>query len=929
MDKFAVLQLKKKKAREEEMRRLGMVAGDAHAPVKLTDAEKDEINKAFGYPSEPTEVNCVCKYTPPNGLREPAVFAAAIWWSWVGDWVDPKKREEEERAAIAKAEAEREAAVAAAQAAAAAAAAAAKRGQDSPSRKLSMFGGWGSAKVTDTVGDGPFRIGGGGGEGDEDEEEGDDLDWSSVSLKSKKYAAKEKKPKLTKKEKLALLKAEEDARLALENLAKQEAFEKEQRETEARAKFLVGWEIARYKREAPGLAGSGDAGGWKYKGSINIDARFEGGRLKMQTLLVDLGENCEYRFTVRAVNGRGRGKESPPSNSIMVERDLPSGWFRFFDESLGRQYYANIKTGQSAWGRPDADPFFLDETIMLTFNKEEIKHLRALFYEEHEHFRAVFRQRFHELLRECGERMSNFRVYKLFKGYAGGLDTIESYQVYMDVMMHIKKKKMAMSLEGMAQAGARARLLMRQQLVASLLSTSDKEKYRNWQVQYSHIAEREYYVSVQTKKKQWELPDELRFYLPRRLEQRMLSAFDFGHIEVFKQYFAILDVDCTGEVSDKELRLFLDALAVDIDDEGFKQLVMTVDLNGNGTIGFDEFCWMIFELARADSKSALAGVSSSLGGGGGGGGGGGFNMDLQQLSANLASLKARSLGADAAAGQMLAGATIGLHGEIQPPVPGTVASASAAAAAVAAPSVDAGPSSPSIKQTATARGGTSTKQAAGSPSVKFNLSPSTRTAPAPASDSVSAGSPSFKASSLKPAPPSPDAAAPVSASASPSAAVAAVASSPAATALGSTAADGEAKDEGRDGRSVSSSHGEGAGAGAGVGEGEDQEQGDEEEQEQEEEWVDEVVEEEEDSPDARHRELQQKPPEPSGLALFIKALWNILHPNAVAASKAAAEAKAAEAQRKAERIAERQRKNRERDAGSAHGPYCFCGCRSF
>ena len=44
---------------------------------------------------------------------------------------------------------------------------------------------------------------------------------------------------------------------------------------------------------------------------------------------------------------------------------------------------------------------------------------------------------------------------------------------------------------------------------------------------------------------------------------------------------------------------------MDIDDGAFQTLVLTVDLNGNGTIEFDEFCWMLFELARTDSKSAL------------------------------------------------------------------------------------------------------------------------------------------------------------------------------------------------------------------------------------------------------------------------------------------------------------------------------------
>ena len=45
-----------------------------------------------------------------------------------------------------------------------------------------------------------------------------------------------------------------------------------------------------------------------------------------------------------------------------------------------------------------------------------------------------------------------------------------------------------------------------------------------------------------TYENKWDMPDELRFYLPPKLEHKMLKSFDFGHIEVFKQYFSMLDV---------------------------------------------------------------------------------------------------------------------------------------------------------------------------------------------------------------------------------------------------------------------------------------------------------------------------------------------------------------------------------------------------
>lgn len=322
MDKFAMLQLKKKKAREEELRRLGMEEGDTHAPVKITEAEKDEINKTFGYPHEPTAVNCVSKYSPPDGRLVPASFAAAVWWHWEGHWMEPSALVAQEAAEIAREEAEKAAAKAAAELAMASTSdkKKARRGTSAalpPNEppKAGMFGRSFSISGGGSMFGGPKGGGKPGGlsksfsfsaakvvgndQGDDDEDEDDeDVDWSSLDLTSKK-ALKAKQanqsPKLSKKEKAALAAAEERIRAEAEKAAKEEEYEKEQKRAAARAKYLINWEVARYKREPPGLAGSGDPGGWKYKGSQILEPVYEGGRLKMQTMLYDLGENAEYR----------------------------------------------------------------------------------------------------------------------------------------------------------------------------------------------------------------------------------------------------------------------------------------------------------------------------------------------------------------------------------------------------------------------------------------------------------------------------------------------------------------------------------------------------------------------------------------------------------------------------------------------------------
>lgn len=813
MDKFAVLQLKKKKAREEELRLKGIQDGDKYAPSVMTDAERDKLNISFGYPAEPTGAYCVSKFTPPDQ------YSAAVWWTWEGVWRDFKK--DAEVAAALEAEKAAEEARLAAEAVAALSQKSSKNA--SLSRKSSIMGMFGSGSQKEEA---PML---------EDEDAEEDIDWSTMSLKSKRL--KEKKVKLTKEEKKAAAAVAAEAeriRLEAEAAAREEAYIKSVEEAAERAKALIGWEVSRYKRESPGHSSSGEEGGWKLKGTLFIDAIVENGRLKMQTVVSELGENCEYRFVVRAVNGRGKGGPSPPSNSIMIEKELPSGWFRFYHEELGRQYYANIKTGQTSWSRPDFDRYFLDETVVLTFSKDELRYLREIFAEEYEHFRAVLRERFADILREVGERMSAFRVFKLFKGYAKDEYQIASFQEFMDIMMHIKKKKMAMSMEGMAQAGNNAKLLMRRQLASTLLTKTDKQKYKNWVIEYSNIAEKEYYVNTLTKVKQWDMPDDIRFYLPPKLEHKMLTSFDFGHMEVFKQYFSMLDVDSSGDLSDKELRMLLDALNIDIDDDKFRTLVLTVDLNGNGTIEFDEFCWMMYELARTDRKGALSGMVDLGTLDGLASGEGGLNMDLQQVSTNLAALKAKSM-----RGAMV-DVTVTPRGEIKPAPP------SSSTAVSDAPSGAAQPAGASAK--------IRSKEKPASPTRAAN------------SDQV-------------------------------------------------VVANSEAS-EGKD------ANGE-------TDEGIQENKGGEEE---EEDWVDDVVEEDggSNADQKSSAEATNAPPlAPSLPSRLLKWIYAVLHPNAIAAAQAERAAKAAAAKEKADRIAERQRKNRERDQNSAHGPYCMCGCRAF
>ena len=57
----------------------------------------------------------------------------------------------------------------------------------------------------------------------------------------------------------------------------------------------------------------------------------------------------------------------------------------------------------------------------------------------------------------------------------------------------------------------------------------------------------------------------------------------------------MLDIDNSGELSVIEVKMLLEALDIVVTDEKFSQLIASADLNGNGTIEFDEYCWMVMK----------------------------------------------------------------------------------------------------------------------------------------------------------------------------------------------------------------------------------------------------------------------------------------------------------------------------------------------
>jgi len=80
---------------------------------------------------------------------------------------------------------------------------------------------------------------------------------------------------------------------------------------------ITGWEIHRYRRDKT----KPNKDIWHHKGHVEFPPM-----VKNQAIINELSNDYEYRFTVKAVNTKGVGVESEPSNPVMVEKPLPTGW---------------------------------------------------------------------------------------------------------------------------------------------------------------------------------------------------------------------------------------------------------------------------------------------------------------------------------------------------------------------------------------------------------------------------------------------------------------------------------------------------------------------------------------------------------------------------------------------------------------------------
>jgi Ca2+-binding EF-hand superfamily protein len=353
---------------------------------------------------------------------------------------------------------------------------------------------------------------------------------------------------------------------------------------------ITGWEILRYRRD---LAKPGEQSAFQYKGS-HIFGKLE----NFQIIIPELSDNHEYRFSVKGINEKGKGLESKQSNIILIETPLPSGWFRFFDNNFHRPYYASIKSNRSSWKRPELDPFFVDDAIFLNFQDRELKHLKELFVEDLAHFGEINVDQFMDILSEIGEKQSKSYIRNLFITFMNDLK-ISTWTQYLEIVNHLKLQHI--NRQPIASCNLFV-LLFNRAKVSTLLPSKRNKMGENWEMEFNTFAQRYYYKNSVTNQCFWHMPDEIKFYLPLALEEKLLTIFDIEEFEEMKQSFSFLDIDNSGDLSESEIKLLLNSLGIKINEKRLKKLMKAIDTNNNGTIEFDEFCWMMYEIKKKEKK---------------------------------------------------------------------------------------------------------------------------------------------------------------------------------------------------------------------------------------------------------------------------------------------------------------------------------------
>ena len=390
-----------------------------------------------------------------------------------------------------------------------------------------------------------------------------------------------------------------------------------------------------------------DGGSWAFKGAQHVEVDDDdeplAGRQNVQVTIKPLPNESEYRFRIVAHNEIGSSAPSAFSNESTVDRPLPAGWAEVpmddpvyaksraarrkygvtrHGNTVRRKYYANHKTKQTAWERPDTDPFFVETEVFLQFSPEEMMNLRDLFVTmDVDKSAAISPLEFEKMLPEMGEAVSASDIGYLF--YQADLDPRGelSFRQFVTILQILKAEKMEhLSLMDALSKEISETIdyVRRPKIGAKLRLVSEKEAEMEerlgtlWRKETHPVLDKPYYINTETGETSWRTPPEIKYFLSDDLAERVHAVFPADEYQKLEDRFDAMDLDGSGAIDGDELKMILQGLGEKLSTSRIAALLSEVDIDGSGEVDFDEFCLMMVTIREGGGSATLARVGNAF-----------------------------------------------------------------------------------------------------------------------------------------------------------------------------------------------------------------------------------------------------------------------------------------------------------------------------
>ena len=348
----------------------------------------------------------------------------------------------------------------------------------------------------------------------------------------------------------------------------------------------IGYIIKRYRRE--------EGGSWRLKGETEFLSAACSQRI------TGMKPKIPYRFSVTCINEHGRSVDSDVSNAVRREAKLPQPWVEYFDEATGRYYYYNKVSMVRSWVRPDQDPLYVDTNLFIQFSPAEMENLKRVYVDvDYDYSGAINREELESVLPKLGERLLKNDIDYLYfhcdEDQSGELDFQEFVAMILRLKQERMKKKsfnerMKEKKEALKDWNTRPKI---GDEVLDKFIPEPKKKMGPWNKIFHPTVGRCYFHNTETGVVEWEMPEEVKFFLSQELYDSLMDTFDPADIHNFEEKFRTIDIDNSGCIDEWEFKQLLHSMGERVSDQRVRALMAEVDKDGSGEMDFDEFCLMM------------------------------------------------------------------------------------------------------------------------------------------------------------------------------------------------------------------------------------------------------------------------------------------------------------------------------------------------